>query len=728
MLNLNRCCRTTAFFICLLAGSAHAQLGDDVALPELTSDKQEFDSETNSLVASGNAELSHGDLLVQGDTIIFAQNENTLKVRDQVALTQAQFRVVGDFINYNYFERSFLSNDFRLGTYPLYLKGEEVAGTLNHIVVKNGRLYFQDPDPFALNMEADTGTLEDGEYLVMENVTFRFGDVPVFWLPYYEQSIEDDSPIRWSANLGFQNNLGAYWQNELLLRVIPELKVGANIDGYTKRGVLGGPIIEYDWWQDSDNFQRGLLDTGFIYDTGTTSERGVNNLGQQIGHDRNFIEWRHKGEIDGRIDLTSDLNWWSDSWVTRDFRPGLFIDNQIPDNFAEGVYRGDNYLVSLFLRYQPNAWEVVTQRFPEIAFDYLPTEILESTVYQEFNADFVRLEEKDPFGLLPELESNRINLFYQLSRPTKVEDWLVATPVASAMVTNYGITNNNQGNYTRVLGEVGIDLEATMVGTWDYQNEFWGIDGLRHILRPVVQYRYIPNAQAGNSRIPQIDTPAAFETYLVPLELGDRRNVDALYETNAIRVGLQNLLQTRASGGDYGSRDLVEFDIYEEFRFTTAPSQVVNQPGLPPNTVIPAEDTFSDIYTELAINPAYWLRLNFFNRFDPEELTNRQISTRMRIQDGEEWAFVFGNDYVQDLPNTPINQFVFEAEYRINDRNQLSALWRYDANLSELTEQYYGWQTRFANSWNVEFQIGYLQGSVRENDFQFRVQVDLLNF
>lgn len=696
-------------------------------LPELSSDEQEFDSENNRMIARGNAELSHGNILVRGDTITFEQNESTLKIEDGATLTKDEFRLVGDYANYNYFERSFLSEDFRFGSFPIYVTGNKVGGTLDKVVVNDGRLYFQDPDPYALNMRAKTLTLEDQEELVLEDVTFYIGDIPFFWVPYYEQNVKDDSPFYWRSDVGFGNNLGLYWQNEVLFRWMPELKVGANLDGYSKRGFLGGPIIEYDWKMDEGTWQKGRLNTGFIYDTGTTSERGVDNLGRPIGHDRNFIDWQHKGEVDGKLDLTSSLYWWSDSWVTRDFRPGIFYDNQIPDNFAEGVYRGENWLASAFMRYAPNDWELVAQRFPEISFDLLPTQIFETGVYQRLNTDFVRLVEKDPLGTIPELESNRFNAFYAITRPTEISDWAVITPVLGGMITNYGKTVGSQGSYTRALGEVGADLEMTLTGTWDYQNEFWGINGLRHTLRPVVQYRYIPNAQAGNSKIPQIDRQAAFETYLPPLELGDIRFIDDLYEVNTIRVGFENLFQTRYEDG-YGSRDLVELNIYEEFRFSPAPAQTVNVPGLPPNTTIPAQDSFSDIFTELSLYPTYWLELSVFNRFDPEHLTNRQVSSRVTFRDGEEWALSFGNDYVQDLPGVPINQYIVEGEYRLNDRNLLRGLWRIDAHLSELTEQYYGWRTRLGNSWDVEFQIGYLQGTTRENDFQFRIRVDLLSF
>ena len=359
---------------------------------------------------------------------------------------------------------------------------------------------------------------------------------------------------------------------------------------------------------------------------------------------------------------------------------------------------------------------------------------MDTGIYQNFSASYVHLLEKDPQGIVSPLNSNRLNLYYQLSRPFYVTDWFTATPVLGGMITSYGQTNDDEGMFTRVLGEVGFDLEATAIGTWNYQNRFWRINGLRHVLRPIVQYRYVPSAQAGNTLIPQIDRPAAFSTYLQPIDLGQKRNVDSLWEENTFRIGLENLFQTRFDQ-QFGSYNLVSLNIFQEYRLSTRPAFTVNTPstpdvpGLPPDTTIQGQNSISDIFIELEIEPIYWFNTRFFTRFDPTSPAINEFDTITNLVDSDEWLVVFGTNYVIDVPDTEIiNQYSLAVNYRIDYRNILYGLWRVDAELGELTEQYYSWQTHLGNSWLVEFQIGYLQGSTRENNLSYRVKFSLMKF
>ncbi|WP_309401070.1 LptA/OstA family protein [Cerasicoccus maritimus] len=698
----------------------------DAELPQLESDSQEYDADTNSMVAKGNAELSHGNILLKSDEIVFEQNTSTITANNQVQLTRGPFRLLSDSASYDYLQSRFTAGDFRLGRHPLFLKGENIVGDREEIEVTNGSIYFQEPDAYAFNVKADRYLVKD-DTLYVYDATFRIGDTPFFYLPYFEQNVEEDSPIDYRGDLGYQKSLGAFIQNTATVRLYPELKLGANFDGYTERGFLGGPVMKYGWFRDQnsrDNYQTGYLDTGFIYDLGDSSDLGVDTLGRPIRRSRNFIEWRHLGQINGNIDIAATTSWWSDSEVTRDFRDELFYDNQIPDNWAQASYRGENYVFAGFMRYQPNDWEDVAQRMPEISASLLQSEIFESTIYHQGKADFVSLLEKSPTGLFEETTSNRFNAYYGLQRPTQLTEWATATPVVGGMLTNYWDTYNHSGPYTRVLGEVGIDVEALITGHWDIQSDFWEIDGLRHVMRPVVSYRYIPGADAGNTLIPKIDVTSPFETYLDPLGLANKRNIDDLYAENTIRYGIENSLQTRAKG--YGSYDLAEFNIYHEFRFDQRPAEVINNPPYTP-FIRPGERFASDIYTELTLRPAYWMATSMFIRVDPNSPSLAQLSTRTTIIDGEEWQVYGGTNLVKDIP-TKIEQYILGGEYRINERNMLSAEWRVDAEISELVEQYYGWQTRFANSWDIQFLIGYLQGATREDGFSAKVRVRLLTF
>ncbi|QYY35548.1 LPS assembly protein LptD [Ruficoccus sp. ZRK36] len=710
--------------LALLGGSllAHAQ----VVPPELSADEPiEFDAENNRMTARGNAILDNDDMRVRADRIVFEQDESTVKAKKEVSIKSGNFRLLTDNAEYDYFNRTFYADDFRLGNDSVYVLGKQAQGDKDNVEVDNARIYIQEPDMFALNLNADKLTLVNQETVAMDDVVFRIGEVPFFYLPYVEYDVQDGSPVQYTGNIGQQNDLGFYWQNAIAFRFIPELAAGLNIDGYTKRGVLAGPILDYNWSDPDLGSMSGWLDTGYIHDEGSPSELGTDVLGRPIQPDRWFIEWRHKQYAleDESLEITASLSWWSDSYVERDFREGLYEDNQQPDSFLETTYRGENWYLDAIARVQPNNFQTVAQRLPEIRFDLMPTEIFETGAYQRLDVSYATLQENSPTGAFQTLESNRVNAYYGLTYPIAATDWMTITPVAGVMATHYAVTLGNNGSYTRVLGEFGVDVDLSAVGVWDYQNEFWEIDGLRHFLQPTIQYRYIPGAQAGDTEIPPIDRLASFDTYLEPIGLANKRNIDDLYEENAIRVGVQNIFQTRDP--EYGSRDLLEVDLYQEFRFATRPAQ----PARFGQSATPAQQDYSDTYLVIDFSPAYWVNFGALFRIDPNKLNLDEVTTGVRFTDGEEWTVFFGNDYVTDVSGVSggvINQFVVDARYRLDSRNQLGAYWSIDARLGELTEQTYLWETMLGNSWEATFAIIHTSGSSRQNGFKFQVSVSLV--
>ena len=142
---------------------------------------------------------------------------------------------------------------------------------------------------------------------------------------------------------------------------------------------------------------------------------------------------------------------------------------------------------------------------------------------------------------------------------------------------------------------VGVDAALRTSGVFDYHNALWQIDGLRHLLTPTLSYRYVPEADRGQPYIPPIDRQV-FSTNLEPLGLGAMRNLDQLHKINTLRVGLDNVLQTRDS--TYGSRDLLSLNLAADLSFATQPGQ----------------QRWSDVYTELSVTPASWLRFELFQR------------------------------------------------------------------------------------------------------------------
>ena len=258
--------------------------------------------------------------------------------------------------------------------------------------------------------------------------------------------------------------------------------------------------------------------------------------------------------------------------MTRDFRDQIYASNRRPQNFVEGVYAGDNFLLSAFGQFNPNDFDLVQERLPELRLDVLPIPILATGAYQRGSVAYSRLRE-DYEDIVPAFtetsESDRIDVNYRIERPVALTDWLTWTPLAGARVTHYEnqqseysyngpdlstTTAVRDANFTRELYEFGFDLEARAHAVYPTLNHTWDIDGLRHTVRPVLRYRYT-SAPDDDGAIAAIDR-RAFDSNRPLLDLNEMRHTDQIAEQHLVRLGVENLFQTRASGENaYGSRN-----------------------------------------------------------------------------------------------------------------------------------------------------------------------------
>jgi LPS-assembly protein len=366
-----------------------------------------------------------------------------------------------------------------------------------------------------------------------------------------------------------------------------------------------------------------------------------------------------------------------------------------------------------------------------VRFDLLPVPVFKTGAYQRFSASYAHLEED--FGqVIPGIDqdsqSDRFDFTYRIERPILLTDWLTLTPLAGARVTHYenqemdplalGRYNNPYGNptpseleddqFTREIYELGFDLEARAYATYATQNKMWKINGLRHLVRPVLRYRYYSDPDA-KDEIAAIDR-TAFDLNRPMLDLSDLRNVDSISETHLTRLGVENLFQTRAEG--YGSRTLAALNFYQDILFEK-------------NTRYDGDkqDSFNATWIELVLSPAPWLKFDLASRFQTQSMSLEELRTRTSIRSGEIWEIGLSTVFLDDR----IDQYRIDFIYRINERYSLLADTRYDAETGEFTSTEIGINTRLNNAWEIIYGLTFRQDSSRESDLEFTVRLRLAN-
>jgi LPS-assembly protein len=695
------------------------------ALPELSSiEPLEYDEGSQRLVARGDAQLDFENTRIRADRITYYQEFSVADANGDVAISHAGGRLITDRLSFDSQENIFSAGILRTGQWPYYVSGISAGGTTENIQIQGATVYYYDPSPFGLSARSDEVRYVnegDSEYVSVDGASFRIGRVPFFYLPSYRHYLSGASNLL-DINAGSDGDLGYYLQTTTLFPVTSWLRAGANLDYYSKRGLLAGPTAQYVYSSSNQSIV-SALSTGAINDKGIQAERDVDTFGRQIDSKRNFVEWRHKHHIGEQFTATASLSYWSDSEVVRDFRDDIFDENQRPDNFAEATYRGDNWIVSAFTRFRPNNFQLVQERAPEVRVDLLPIPISKTGAYQRASASYVKLYEdfnRNAPAFTVERESDRFDLTYRIDRPIPLTNWLTLTPLAGARLTQY---ENQQidifapflpgllpvaadDSFSREIYELGFNLEARMHATYPTFNKTWGINGLRHLVRPVLRYRHYSNPDDLNE-IALIDRQV-FDLKRPLLNLSDLRNVDQIANSHLARLGVENLFQTRAKA--YGSRTLAEINFYQDIIF----ERKLRYDG-------DEEDAFNATWLEIALNPAPWLRFDLASRFKTETLTLEELRTRTIFKSGEAWKM----GLTTDLLNNRINQYRLDYIYRINERYSFLTNLNFDANSKNFTKVRLGLRTRIGIAWELLYAITLREGARRESDISFDMQFRL---
>jgi len=718
--------RRLALLLAYAAGCAAAARAEPkaAAAPEGRADLSadagiSIDYVTGDLVAKPNGRLTDPDLLLTADEIHYNHRTQVAVAVGHVVLTRVGDRILADTLTYDGAKGTFTAKNLRVGRFPYYIEGASAEGTRTEVVVHDAIVTYREPGSWQPTIRAKTLAYSPGRYLRLLGGSVGIGGFSPIPVSRAGQDLSRHVSLAdVSFDGGYRRNLGAYLDSAFNIPIVPGATVGPDLGLYTFRGLMLGPTATYNVSKGDDSAV-GYLRSGYIYDYG---KRYTDILNDPVPAGRAYVEWHHDQQITDAFTLTGDVNWSTDSEVIRDFHSKEFVPIQEPDNELEAVYTGTNFFASAFTRFQPDSFYPVQQKLPEIRFDVVPTAI-GGGIYARFNSGIAHLEENPPAGGAY-LEADRFDAFLGFSRPFSFKGIFDFTPVAGGRYTEYWQTEGaaEPGGAGRALGELGFDADLKMNAEFDYVNPLWHIDGLRHLMTPVLSYRYIPNGDRDAAFIPPIDR-STFSNYLPVMELGDMRAIDQLQAANVLRFGVHNTLETRDK--TYGSRELLSLDVDEDFLFQRAPGQT----------------DFSDIHLDMVATPAHWLELKVEDTVSTRRAAQRAIDSTITFREGEVWSAGFGVGYLSDRygsyfvpglgynPIVGVDTYHYEAKARVNERYELFVRGDFDARDHVFVDQYYGVTQRVSNTWIVQYAVVFSQGpNDHQGHFGLEVNLNLLRF
>ena len=680
---------------------------------ELTADKQiEYSTDQTELVAKGNARVEINDFVMQANEIAYNKETGKTTATGDIKISKRSVFAVCDKIEHSSTENIGVAQNCNAHVGPLFIECDNFSFLEGKQIANNAIVYFGEPETYTANIKSKNVKIINGEKIIADRATFRIGHVPVFYWPRISSPLAEP-PIVTFIEDGYNRNFGGYVRSTTYVRTSDTTKAGILFDVYTERGILFGPAAKYSKSSVDGNIKIDGM-AGFINDLGTKKERGHDINQNQVQKKRFLGELTYQQHYKDKIDVTGRATIIKDSEVMRDFRPDIYNKNQRPSSHVEVAYRGENYIASAFTRFQLNNFYRKNNRLPEVRLDYLPTEIADSGIYHNGFTSISYMDAKANIGILKN-KTTRLDTFYQIAKPFYGSNKFALKPLAGIRVTEYSTSlrdgKNSNNNFTRFAGQIGFDLDTKFYGVYGYKNDLWGIDNIKHIIIPSIQYRYMPKADAGYNIIEPIDYHV-WQTDIPTIDLGGMRNIDELETQNMFRVGISNIFQTKTPG--YVQRTLMQFDIFQDILLEHHDNKLTET----------HEKTLHETHIINKFSPIHWLIFESYTKLQTSSMTLKEMTTKTTFNSGDVWKINFSTNTQQHYTN----QFSLGFETKLNSQITFLADFRYDNRLKNITEQEYVLKTVLKQAWNIDYYVIIRNYATRESKYQTGIRINLADF
>ncbi len=581
------------------------------------------------------------------------------------------------------------------------------------------RVWNNEPSATGMHLKiAEASYVEKEDHLSLRSATSYVAGVPLFNLPYYGQQ-GLDFPYEIMLNTGSEDKQGRFLRSTILTRVSPSLSLGGLLDYYSTSGILVGPALRYDNTRapGAGTIWKGRMQSGWIDDQGTPV---ADLFGRLPGSQRAFLT----GEINGRtqdgVEIAGNVFAQTDPDVLRDFRPMLIGQAGNPQLNLEVVRPLDGGYLSASLTAKADNYQDVVQRLPEFRYD-LPTTTPGADGWSRRAFLSIGYFTERPSAELPlanfqaatlsadAWSAARVDGYYGFSRSLVAGDWLTFRPVAGVRTTAWSDGLNGEGAATKVIGQAGFDVEGLFTGSWSADAPSWHIDGIRHSVRPLFQYRVMPGADREVGVIPMTQR-AVSVSVLEELDLADRLDAASTTDRQAMRFGIRNTVETRDAL--LGSRELLRADLFTDWR--QGPTD--------------AETGRTDLLGSLSISPASWVTFTSAARMPNGGGAARESLQSISLNSGDFWRTSFS--WVELNQATQARQLVWDGRVRLNSVYSLVSGLNYDAQLNQTTMLWAGLIQRVGNSWELEYGVNKRMDPINQgiSSLGFHLRVRLFKF
>ncbi|MCX6929009.1 MAG: hypothetical protein NT154_38220, partial [Verrucomicrobia bacterium] len=522
----------------------------------------EYDFQTGLAMGTNGMLVRYGSAFLTAEQVGVNQQSGEVVADGNVRIQSEEQIWAGEHVRFNFRTKQIEAQQFRTGKTPVFMTGEGLHGEVtNHVYyATNGVVTTDDVSEPAFKIRAKYIKIIPNDKVEARSATLYVEGLPVFYFPYYSRNL---GPRANNFNFvpGYRSSYGPFLLSSYHFFLNDVLDGAAHVDYRERRGVGLGPDLNYHlgrWGEGTFKFY-------YMHDENPGAGGGDPN----INPDRKRFDFSYQADPATNLNVKTVVRYQGDTNIVREFFEGEYRQNPQPTTFFEVNRFWQNFSVDTYVQPQLNSFLETEERLPDVRLNGLRQQLWDSPVYYESvsSAGYYRRAYGKTNGISAGLdyEAPRVDTYQKLLLPQTYFGWLNVTPRVGGRYTYYG-TPDGPGATTddenRWVFDTGAETSAKASRLYPgAQNDFFEVNGLRHIVEPSVNYAYVPNPNVyGNNQVPQFDYQLP-SLRLLPITMPDYNSIDSIQGENVFRYGLHNKLQTKRDGQMV---NLADWNIYTD--------------------------------------------------------------------------------------------------------------------------------------------------------------------
>jgi hypothetical protein len=627
---------------------------------EILSRQQSFDEQSGTLLFEGNVQLRQGEVFeLHAERVVYYQQTGWIQADETVRLVSGADVLTGSSAEYNIKTGRAKIHDTRAVLHPsLIVEARSIEKLAPHASTGQDRFYAEGGvftschrPGTGWSLRSRSAMIHMDNYVHLYGVTFLMRGVPLFYLPYFVQSIK---PRRASGflppQLGVDNVYGSYVALEYFWAILDALDLTLGVTPFAGGRVNASGEIRFRLAaRDPINWLRVTLGQIFEDATATPVRRAqtIREIKARLNH-----EFPYRVKATASADLLSSrdeaLSLGLDARTRRDSRADASVSRTWGSQSLQ-------ILASSTARVEEAAkLDSLLQRLPSVLYssgaawpligDAVKLRIETARLERFFRREEIAVSGQDPRGLdlglwrahfVPTLQGtftlpgvsveptlSLIETYWSRRRevdpsfPTATFATLATEPVLNESEPLATIRHVGDGIY-RHLYRAGLNV----TGPSFYR--IYGVVGPResrtkHLIQPTARYQFVP--------------------YVDEIEVVDAdRSIDRLVAvgSHSLTYGLSNVLLHKAPG-QLTPVEVLRFDVTQTYRFLREREKLLSTPLAPLREL-------GDLVFSLQVRPGVQMAGTVRVALETDEWRPRDISANLRL-DRRLWS-LYGDYY-----------------------------------------------------------------------------------